>query len=97
MSVLMPIKIESCMVRSLSEAGQRAVACWRRHSPATYQCVISIVSGPLRTTLAPPGPAIFASRDCAHVTVICGRERDPRGRGRHCPSEAGGAGLMVRA
>jgi hypothetical protein len=35
----------------------------------TYQCVISILSFPLKITLAPLGPAIFASNDCAHVKV----------------------------
>jgi hypothetical protein len=44
-------------------------------STNTHQCVINILSSPLSVTLAPPGPAIFASRLCAHVSVICGRSR----------------------
>lgn len=57
----------------------------------THQCVIAILSGPLKITLAPPGPAIFASRDCAHVTVMVGREDDGSDRGGRYRTRKGGA------
>lgn len=61
---------------------------------AKHQCVIIMLSGPLRSTLAPFGPAILASRDCAHVAVMCGRDEVPSGDVRHRPRKAGGDGLI---
>ena len=40
----------------------------------THQCVLTKLSLPLRANIAPPRPAIFASRDCANVSVTNGRE-----------------------
>ena len=37
-----------------------------------HQCVITILSFPLKMSWWPPAPAIFASRDCANVRVTWG-------------------------
>lgn len=54
-----------------SEAGrcQRVDGVRRR----TDWCVMSMLSGPLRTTRFPATPAILLSRDWAQVRVTCGR------------------------
>lgn len=75
MIVLIPTRIASCIVLILQSV-ERPSGWGEAH-----QCVIAILSGPLSITLAPPGPAIFASRDCAHVTVMVGREDDGSDRG----------------
>ena len=58
-----------------------------RDAETTYQCVMSIVSGPLIITLAPSLPAIFESSDCAHVSVMEGRSE---AGGRYLARKGGG-------
>ena len=59
----------------------------RDGAETTYQCVMSIVSGPLIITLAPSLPAIFESSDCAHVSVMEGRSE---AGGRYLARKGGG-------
>lgn len=74
-AVPMPTIIASWRVRILHVA-PRLVSeafCRLRLDGAAHQCVMIMLSLPLRMSCFPPAPAIFASSDCANVSVTNGR------------------------
>lgn len=73
-----------------SEAGGGG-ASWRERGGRTDWCVMSMLSGPLRTTRFPPRPAILLSRDWAQVRVTCGRASSAACDGTCSCTKLGGA------
>ena len=64
------------MARSTIGIGVRAlrVRDWSEHAAcSTHQCVMTMLSFPLRMSCFPAAPAILASSDCAKVSVTNGR------------------------